>query len=151
MSSPTGGNFLPPANEVCEGYVFTRVCQSFCSQWGVHGCRTVHGWGACVVAGVCMDAGGMHGCRGCAWLWGVCGCGGHAWLQGGICGCRGVCVVVGGMSGIWRDTVNERALGILLECILVCFCENLVKNLWTLIYIYTEKPFSLCVMYNSMQ
>ena len=23
--------FLPPANEVCEGYVFTRVCQSFCS------------------------------------------------------------------------------------------------------------------------
>ena len=24
---------LPPANEVCEGYVFTRVCQSFCS-WG---------------------------------------------------------------------------------------------------------------------
>ena len=22
---------LPPANEVCEGYVFTRVCQSFCS------------------------------------------------------------------------------------------------------------------------
>ena len=25
--------FLPPANEVCEGYVFTPVCQSFCS-WG---------------------------------------------------------------------------------------------------------------------
>ena len=24
---------LPPANEVCEIYVFTRVCQSFCS-WG---------------------------------------------------------------------------------------------------------------------
>ena len=24
---------LPPANEVCEGYVFTPVCQSFCS-WG---------------------------------------------------------------------------------------------------------------------
>ena len=24
--------FLPPANEVCEGYVFTPVCQSFCSQ-----------------------------------------------------------------------------------------------------------------------
>ena len=23
---------LPPANEVCEGYVFTPVCQSFCSQ-----------------------------------------------------------------------------------------------------------------------
>ena len=25
---------LPPANEVCEGYVFTRVCQSFCSRGG---------------------------------------------------------------------------------------------------------------------
>ena len=25
---------LPPANEVCEGYVFTPVCQSFCSQGG---------------------------------------------------------------------------------------------------------------------
>ena len=26
---------LPHANEVCEGYVFTPVCQSFCSQGGV--------------------------------------------------------------------------------------------------------------------
>ena len=26
---------LPPANEVCEGYVFTPVCQSFCSWGGV--------------------------------------------------------------------------------------------------------------------
>ena len=25
---------LPPANEVCEGYVFTPVCESFCSQGG---------------------------------------------------------------------------------------------------------------------
>ena len=24
--------FLPPTNKVCKGYVFTRVCQSFCSQ-----------------------------------------------------------------------------------------------------------------------
>ena len=27
--------FLPPANVVCEGYVFTCVCHSFCSQGGV--------------------------------------------------------------------------------------------------------------------
>ena len=27
--------FLPPANELCEGYVFTPVCQSFCSLGGV--------------------------------------------------------------------------------------------------------------------
>ena len=65
---------LPPANEVCEGYVFTGVCLSMgggpmcgCSQGG-------HAWllrggmrgGACVVApgGVCVVAprGGMHGC-----------------------------------------------------------------------------------------
>ena len=25
---------LPPANKICEGYVFTPVCQSFCSQGG---------------------------------------------------------------------------------------------------------------------
>ena len=28
-------NLLKPANEVCEGYVFTPVCQSFCSPGGV--------------------------------------------------------------------------------------------------------------------
>ena len=27
-------HLLPAANEVCEGYVFTPVCQSFCSQGG---------------------------------------------------------------------------------------------------------------------
>ena len=27
-------SLLPPANEFCEGYVFTSVCQSFCSQGG---------------------------------------------------------------------------------------------------------------------
>ena len=78
---------------------------------GMHGC-----WGACVVAaGVCMIAGGV----GHAWLLGdVCGCGGHAWLwghawlQGGVCGWWGVC-------RIRRDTVNERVVCILLECILV--------------------------------
>ena len=72
--------YLPPANEVCERYVLTPVCQSFCSQGGGR---------ACVVAGggVCVVAGGMHCCRG-----GVRGCGGHAWLWGGMRGCRGACV-----------------------------------------------------------
>ena len=28
---------LPSTNEVCEGYVFTPVCQSFCSQGGCPG------------------------------------------------------------------------------------------------------------------
>ena len=34
---PTGMLLLPPTNEVCEDYVFTRVCQSFCSRGGVPG------------------------------------------------------------------------------------------------------------------
>ena len=94
----------------------------------------VVGRGARVVVGeVCMVVGGMHGWGVCmvagghAWLWevcvvvgGMCGCRGHAWLSGGVCGCRGVCVVAGGrVHGIRRDTVNELAIRILLECILV--------------------------------
>ena len=63
--------YLPPANEVCEGYVFTRVCQSFCSWGGVRGCGA-GGW-ACMVAG------------------------GHAWLRGAcvVVG-GGACVIAGG-------------------------------------------------------
>ena len=38
---------------------------------------------------------------------------GHAWLLGGVRGCRGACI------GYDEDTVNERAVRILLECILV--------------------------------
>ena len=52
--------FLPPVNEVCEGYVFTGVCLSaggVCMAGG-------HAWWwmACIVVGggACM-AGGMHG------------------------------------------------------------------------------------------
>ena len=125
---------LPPANKGCEGYVFTPVCQSFCSQGGLRGwgaCMVARGgmcgcWGACVVAGGCVWLlGGMHGCRGVCMV-----AGGHAWLLGGMCGCWEVSVVawghawlwgVGGMRGIRQDTVNERAVRILLECILVLF------------------------------
>ena len=79
--------------------------------------------GVCMVAGrACMVAGGH------VWLLGVCvvarGC---AWLLGGMHGCRGHAWLLGGMHGLWgggvrrirRDTVNERAVRILLECILV--------------------------------
>ena len=105
--------FLPPANEDCEGYVFTPVCQSFCSQGG-------HAW---LWEGVCVVAGGH------AWLWGACMVAGGACVGvGGVYGWgeEGACVVAvghawlwGGMHGIQRDTVNERAVRILLECILV--------------------------------
>ena len=127
-------HLLPPANEVCEGYVFTGVCLS----------TGGHAW---LLRGVCMVApgwGGMHGCsRGWhAWLlWGdlhcsggVCGCsrGGHAWLLwGGMHGCSGgACMVaLGGHAWLlgghawdttrYGDTIHERVLRILLECILV--------------------------------
>ena len=73
-----------------------------------------------MVVGVCMVVGGMHGCGGHAWLWGVCMVVGMCMAAGGMCGCRRGCAwLQGGMHGIQRDTVNERAVRILLECILV--------------------------------
>ena len=71
---------------------------------GMHGCQ-----GVCVVAERrhAWLRGGMHCCRGvCMLAGGLCGCGSHVWLQGG-------------MHGIRQDTVNEREVSILLECILV--------------------------------
>ena len=76
---------LPPANEVCEGYVFT---------------------------GVCLPTGGMCG-RGRAWQ-GAC-------MAGGV---RGRGAYMAHPQQILRDTVNERAVRILLECILVKFHFN---------------------------
>ena len=97
-----------------QGNIFTPVCHS------------VHR-GACVVAlggvGTCVVAWG--GMRGCSWggmhgsSWGVHGCsGGHAWLLPGgrhawLLGRRAWDTTKYG------DTVNERVVRILLECILV--------------------------------
>ena len=95
--------YLQPATKLGQGYIFTGICDS-------------------VQGGACIVAGGMCGCGGCAWLqggmrgwgggvwlwWGMHGGGGgHAWWQGG------------GMCGIRRDMVNEWAVRIQLECILV--------------------------------
>ena len=77
--------------------------------------------------GACVVAPGGH-----AWLLGGC-----AWLlPGGMHGCSGVCVVAPGGHAwlLWgggcawdmtryRDTVNEQAVRILLECILVLKSE----------------------------
>ena len=117
--------------------------------WLLQGVCMVVPRGACVVAlggmcccsgrGVCVVArgqggawllwGGMHGCSGGhVWLLQ----GGHAWLLPGVCmvalgGCAwllwGVCMVAPG-GHTWDttrygDTVNEWAVRILLECILV--------------------------------
>ena len=58
--------------------------------------------------------GGMRGCGG-----GMCGYKGACVVAGGVHGCWLVYVVGGGVCEIRRDTVNERAVRILLECILV--------------------------------
>ena len=50
--------YLPPVNEVCEGYVFTPVCQSFCSPpagtpqvhpWQVHPLAGTPPWPQCML------------------------------------------------------------------------------------------------------
>ena len=58
---------------------------------GMYGSR-----GACMVAGVCMTVGGVHGCRGHAWLQG----GGMHSCRGG-CVLAGACMVVGGHAWWW--------------------------------------------------
>ena len=104
-------DLLPPANVVCKGYIFTGVCDSV---------KGGHAW---------LLPGGMRGCSG-----GAC-----VVFAGGMRDfCRGACVVFarGGVRRIRRDTVNERAVRILLECILVQikkitpFCVDWVLSVW---------------------
>ena len=132
-----------------QGNIFRSVCQEFCPhggggrawlQLGMCGClgggEGQHVWlpgGMCGCQGACMVAGGCM-------VVGVCMvAGGHAWLQGVACmvarghvwlGERawlwGACVVAGGVHRIRQDTVNERAVRILLECMLVLNCAEFV-------------------------
>ena len=78
-----------------------------------------------VVGWACMVAGG------CAWLSGACMAGGHVWL-GGVHGCGGHAWLPGGVHMIQQDTVNERAVRILLECILVILAFSLQRGKNTL-------------------
>ena len=116
------------------GHVWLGGCVwpgGMCGQ-GVHGGGGVCGQGACVVGGAWQQ--GMHG-------WGC------AWQRGGMCGGEAACVargacVVGGVHGrghawgacvtcpppgqilwLWH-MVNERAVRILLECILVAIAKT---------------------------
>ena len=98
---------LPPANEVCEGYVFTGVCHSVHRGGGVRGCS---GGGACMVApgGACVVApGGRGACvvaRGaCVVALGGMVAPGGMWLLWGACVvARGACVVApGGVGHAW--------------------------------------------------
>ena len=120
---------IPPTNEVCEGYVFTLVshsvhrgerglhpegglhlgglhCGGSASRGGLHrGEGVLHPGGLgrppiTYYGGVCIQEGGLH--------------------QGGGLHPGEVCIQEGGHR-ILQYTVNERAVGILLECILVMF------------------------------
>ena len=112
---------LPPA--ICEGYVFTPVCDSVnrgdvrgggqgaCM---VEGCAWWRGhtwWRGCMAKGGCVVKGGMHGKGGDTWQrglgWGACMVkGGHAWWRG-ACMVRGVCVAKGGCAWQRGGVVKE--------------------------------------------
>ena len=68
--------YLPPANEVCEGYIFTGVCLSTGGACTARGACVV---GMCVAGGACVAGG--HAWSGVRdWWGGLCGWGGvHGW------------------------------------------------------------------------
>ena len=116
-----------------RGHAWWGACMvvGACMAGGMHGRR--HAWqGVCMAVGACVAGG-----RGCAWQGACVAGGGHAW-QGGACVAGGVHGKGGCMAGghVWwgacmacmphltdtmryGDTVNEWAVRILLECILV--------------------------------
>ena len=117
---------------------------------GMHGCFQGgcmvapggHAWllrGACVVA----PGGPMHGCSGgaCMVARGACmvALGGHAWLlPGGVHGCSWGEPAWDTMR--YGDTINERAVRILLECILVFIITSNKRLMPTSpTFVYREK------------
>ena len=72
-ANPKGGcaNLLPPANKVCEGYVFTGVCLSTGGHVWQRGVCVAKG--ACMVKGACVAKGGVHDEGACMAKGGTCG------------------------------------------------------------------------------
>ena len=93
---------LPPANKVCTGYVFTPVCQSFCSQGGMS---------ASVHAGIHTPL-GRHPRADTLPL------GRHPPLG----------QTPSPVQCMLGDTGNKRAVRILLKCILVTGCNEVVAK-----------------------
>ena len=118
-------HFIMPATKLGQGNIFRSVCQEFCPQGegqGVCMAGGVHGWGACVAGGKA----GEHG-RGCAWQGGMHDRG-HA-LQGAcVVGPCVPCTPPCQMLQL-QHTVNERAVCILLGCIVVyLLVANMIDN-----------------------
>ena len=116
-------------------------------------------WGACMV-GVCVWQGGMCGrgasmAGGCVWQGGHVWQRGHAWqgacMAGGMHGDGGVCVAgrctchAHTPQQILQDTVNEWAVRILLECILVIIQMTKVVQFLCTLYVLFYENLSSCV------
>ena len=142
---------------------------------GMHGCSGGgHAWllrggmrgcsrGACVVApgGACVVAlGGMHGCSGGACMVALGAC---VVAPRGACvvALGGACVVAPGGGHAWdttryEDTVHERAVRILLECILVyelfflSYCINLFGPISS-VYFVNCMLLNYCTLNSLMQ
>ena len=116
-------------NEVCEGYVFTLVSHSVHAGRGVCIER-----GICIQEGVCIGGGGVLHPGGLGRpppqhiLWGSLHPGGGLHQGGGLHPGE-VCIQEGGHR-ILQYTVNGRAVGILLECILVMFSNVPMVAVW---------------------
>ena len=88
--------------------IFSEACvKNSVHTEGVHGKGGMNGRGALHGRG-CVWLGGMHR-RGCMWQEGHAWQGAHVWQEG----------THAAPQQILQDMVNERAVGILLECILV--------------------------------
>ena len=112
--------FLPPANEVCEGYVFTPVCHS------IHraGCLGPGGgWGGLALGG-CLGPDPRGG-------WGVWPGGGVQAQARGVCRHRGCIPACTEAETPSSKRLLLRAVRILLECILVFFKSNEPNNQYT--------------------
>ena len=120
LSVHNGGACVVALGRVCV--VAPGGCGCLGGMRGCSGGACKVAWGACMVAlGACVVARGVC----------VVALGGHAWFLPGACMVflGGACMVLSrgcawffrgrGVHRIRRDTVNERAVRILLECILV--------------------------------
>ena len=153
----TNATLLPPATKLGQGNIFRSVCPHSVHRGGMRGCSRgacmvapggMRGcsWGVCMVVprGVCMVApGGVCLLWGHVWLLP----GGYAWLLwGGMCGYSGGDMCAWDMTR-YGDAVNEQAVRILLECILVLKFIQLVTalNLSPLEVVQKYQHYQLCV------
>ena len=120
----------------CRCYFHNYFPATFSSGFFMYNYRPQRNWGKVIFSEACVKnsvhRGGACVARRCAWQGGMRG-GGHAW-QGDAC-MAGGCAWQGGVRGhiLW-DTVNERTVRILLECILVLKCIVSMKGQW---YVHT--------------